>query len=385
LTEAVIQVLSGFIGILLVAAILWDGFETIIFPRRVTRKMRFARLFYRYSWLSWSKIVNALTSKQQAETYLSYYGPLSLLVLLVAWAIGLVFGFGLLHWTAGSVLRHGTPITDFWNCAYFSGSTFFTLGLGDVTPHTTIGRVLTVIEAGLGLGFLALIIGYLPALNQSFASREESISLLDARAGSPPTALEMLCRHDHDTGLLKLEEFLDLWERWSSELLENHLSYPVLAFFRSQHENQSWIGALTAILDTCSLVMTYLEGPCRNQAELTFAMARHAIVDLSIVFDTPPSEPDEDRLPSTSLSGLLAALEDHGFSLLQGADREDRLRSLRELYEPYLSSLADYLCLAMPPWIPGSGYVDNWQTTAWEQVASTTKRVRRGRGRGLHS
>jgi hypothetical protein len=369
---------------MIVVTILWDGFETIIFPRRVTRKVRFTRLFYRYTWLAWSRIVNTLTSKKRSETYLSYYGPLSLLLLLVIWAVGLVAGFGLLHWSAGSALSQGGLITDFWNCFYFSGTNFFTLGLGDVTPHTTLGRIFTVTEAGLGLGFLALIIGYLPALNQSFASREEAISLLDARAGSPPTPLEMLRRHGHDAGLLKLEQFLDLWERWSSELLENHLSYPVLAFFRSQHNNESWLAALTVVLDTSSIVMTYLNGPCRNQAELTFAMARHAVVDLSIVFDTPPCEPDQDRLPSADLSQLLTALEEDGFSLSNDAGGEQKLRDLRDMYEPYLYSLGDYLCLAMPPWIPGSGYVDNWRTTAWGDITMTAEKVRRGHDRSRH-
>jgi hypothetical protein len=382
--ESIIQALAAVIGTIIVFTILWDGFETIIFPRRVTRKVRFTRLFYRYTWLAWSRIVNTLTSKKQSETYLSYYGPLSLLVLLVMWAAGLLFGFGLLHWASGSVLSQRDLITDFWNCFYFSGTNFFTLGLGDVTPHTTTGKIFTVIEAGLGLGFLALIVAYLPALNQSFASREEVISLLDARAGSPPTALEMLRRHSHDTGLHELEQFLNLWERWSSELLENHLSYPVLAFFRSQHDNESWLAALTAVLDASSLVMTYLSGPCRNQAQLTFAMARHAVVDLCIVFDTPPCEPDQDRLPSADLNRLLTTLEEYGFSLSSGAGGEQKLRDLRYMYEPYLYSLADYLCLAMPPWIPGSGHVDNWRMSAWGDITMPADRVRRGQHRSRH-
>jgi hypothetical protein len=371
---------------IIVVTILWDGFETIIFPRRVTRKMRFTRLFYRYTWLVWSSIVNAATSgkRNQRETYLSYYGPLSLLFLLVVWAVGLIFGFGLLHWAAGSVLTRGDLAKDLWNCVYFSGTCFSTLGLGDLTPHTAIGRIFTVIEAGLGLGFLALIIGYLPGMNQSFANREEAISLLDARAGSPPTALEMLRRHGHDTGLKELEQFLSLWERWSSELLESHLSYPVLAYFRSQHDNESWIAALTAILDTTSLVMIYLKGPCKRQAELTFAMARHAVVDLSIVFDTPPCEPDEDRLPPTDLSRLLAALEETGFSLSSGGGNEQKLKDLRSMYEPYLSSLADYLCLAIPPWMPGNGHVDNWRSSAWGDMGISTQKIRKGRPRSRH-
>src|SRR5205823_221885 len=139
--------------------------------------------------------------------------------------------------------------TDF----YFSGSTFFTLGMGDVAPQSNVARALAVIEAGTGFGFLALVIGYIPVLYQSFSRREVSISLLDARAGTPPTGVELLRRHDGD-----MEEFTRIlieWEKWSAELLESHMSYPVLAYFRSQHDNQSWLASLTAVLDACALCM----------------------------------------------------------------------------------------------------------------------------------
>ena len=310
---------------IIVVVILWDGFETIIFPRRVTRRVRLTRLFYRYTWLAWSKIATTASSKKGSETYLSFYGPLSLMVLLVIWAAALIFGFGMIHWAVGSVSSSGGAVNSFGNCLYFSGTNFFTLGLGDVSSQTIPGRILTVLEAGLGLGFLALLIAYLPALNQSFASREETISLLDARAGSPPTAMEMLRRHGHENGLQELAQFLNLWERWSSELLESHLSYPVLAYFRSQHDNQSWLAALTAILDATSLVMTYLGTPCKKQAELTFAMARHAVVDLSIVFDTPPYQPNEDRLSPADLNRLKASLSNYG--VLQIKWRRGRLET----------------------------------------------------------
>jgi hypothetical protein len=367
-----------------VVTILWDGFETIIFPRRVTRKVRLTRLFYRYTWLAWSKIVNSVSSKKRSETYLSFYGPLSLIFLLLIWAVALVLGFGLLHWVTGSAHSPSGGEKSFWDYLYFSGSNFFTLGIGDITPHTVSGRVLTVFEAGLGLGFLALIIGYLPALNQSFASREETISLLDARAGSPPTAMEMLRRHGHENGLHDLGQFLNLWERWSSELLESHLSYPVLAYFRSQHDNQSWLAALTAILDTTSLVLTYASVPCKKQAELTFAMARHAVVDLSIVFDSPPCELDEDRLSSGDLDQLKSALLEFGYLPSNGVEEDQKLHDLRYMYEPYLYSLADYLGLDIPPWIPESSQVDNWQTNPWETISSTSQKVRGARHRHRH-
>ncbi len=381
--EAVIRGLAAIAGTFIIVTILWDGFETIIFPRRVTRKVRLTRLFYRYTWLVWAGFVNLVSSKKRSETLLSFYGPLSLLFLLVIWAWALVFGFGLLQWAAGPARTPMEIRMSFWTYFYFSGTNFFTLGLGDITPSTALARILTMIEAGLGLGFLALIVAYLPALNQSFARREETISLLDARAGSPPTAMEMLRRHSQDNGLQELGQFLNLWESWSSELLESHLSYPVLAYFRSQHDNESWLAALTAILDTTSMIMAYLSGPCRNQAELTFAMARHAVVDLSIVFDTPPCEPDEDRLPPPDLERLITGLTGWGFSPSTDSATNEKLRHLRQMYEPYLYALGNHLCLDIPPWIPVTGQVDNWRTSAWGTVALDTKNVRRRR-RGHH-
>ena len=382
--EAEIRALAAIVGTFIVVTVLWDGFETIIFPRRVTRKMRLTRLFYRYTWLVWVWFVNLISSKKRSETFLSFYGPLSLIFLLVIWAWGLVFGFGLLQWAAGPDRTPGGTSISFWTYFYFSGTNFFTLGIGDITPYTVPARILTMIEAGLGLGFLALILGYLPALNQSFARREETISLLDARAGSPPTAIEMLRRHRQDNGLVELERFLSLWERWASELLESHLSYPVLAYFRSQHDNESWLAALTAILDSTSLIMVYMSGPCRNQAELTFAMARHAVADLSIVFDTPPREPDQDRLPAADLDRITAELTGLGFDLSTDDTMKEKLKDLRHMYEPYLYALGSHLYLDVPQWIPAMGQVDNWRTNAWETITANTKQVSKGRSKHRH-
>ena len=233
----------------------------------------------------------------------------------------------------------------------------------------------TAFEAGLGFGFLALVIGYLPALNQSFCGREVNISLLDARAGSPPTAAEMLRRHSHDHGLEALRILLHEWERWTAELLESHLSYPVLAFFRSQHDNQSWLASLTVILDTCALIMAGLEGACERQAELTFAMARHTVVNLSQTFRAKPHEPTHDRLPPDKLAALRAAIAGAGLKLREGSDAEQRLSDLRRMYEPYVYSLSTYLRISIPPWIFSDPHIDNWQTSAWERRSGVHRDV----------
>jgi len=252
---------------------------------------------------------------------------------------------------------------------YLSGTTFFTLGLGDVVPRSSLARALIVTEAGLGFGFLAGVIGYLPFIYGSFSKREVSITLLDSRAGTPPTAGELLRRHSYPYGADALRELLKEWELWSAELMESHLSYPVLAYFRSQHDNQSWLASLTAILDTCALIMVGVEGACERQAELTFAIARHAAVDLSQVFGTSPRSVPQDRLPAAELLRIRDVLAQHGLKLRDGETADARLRELRSMYEPYVFALASYLNHTLPPWIPAKKGKDNWQTTAWGQAA----------------
>jgi hypothetical protein len=366
-------------GIALILLVLWEGFETVVLPRRVTRRFRLTRFFYRNSWRPWVKMVMHLIPPRHQETWLSCFGPLSLLLLLSFWAFGLICGFALIHWALGSAVLTMDGSSGFLTDLYLSGTTFFTLGLGDVLPRTSLARLLVVVESGMGFAFLALIIGYLPALNQSFARREVSISLLDARAGSPPTASEMLRRHGYERGKEALRQLLFEWERWSAEFLEGHLSYPVLAYFRSQHDNQSWLGSLTAILDTCALIMAGLEGACERQAELTFAMARHAVVDLSLVFRTGPREPGTDRLPPERLAELRLLLADNGQNLREGESFDRKLRELRLLYEPYINALATHFQVRLPPWIAKESWVDNWRGSFRERPVKGRRAAEKGK------
>jgi len=369
-------------GIALILLVLWEGFETVVLPRRVTRRFRLTRFFYRNTWRPWVKMVTHLLQARQRETLLSYFGPLSLLLLLSFWAFGLICGFALIHWALRSAVLTMDGTSGFLTDLYLSGTTFFTLGLGDVLPRTSLARLLVVVESGMGFAFLALIIGYLPALNQSFARREVSISLLDARAGSPPTASELLSRHGSESGKEALRQLLFEWEHWSAEFLESHLSYPVLAYFRSQHDNQSWLGSLTAILDTCALIMAGLEGICERQAELTFAMARHVVVDLSLVFRTRPREPGSNRLPPEQLAELRKLLADHGQNLREGEVFDRKLLELRHLYESYVYALATHFHINLPPWIAKESLVDNWRGSFWERPGKGRKTA--GKNRSDH-
>ncbi len=361
-------------GVAIFLIVVWDAFEAIILPRRVTRKFRLTRLFYRTTWRSWKFATNLVTARKTREALLGFFGPISLLLLIGVWAVGLVLGFGLMQFGAGSAVNVTGAQPGFWTDLYLSGTTFFTLGLGDVLPRSALAHILVVAEAGFGFGFLAAIIGYLPFIYGSFSQREVNISLLDSRAGTPPTAGELLRRHSYQGGQDALRAVLKDWELWSAELMESHLSYPVLAYFRSQHDNQSWIASLTAILDTCALVKVGIEGACERQADLTFAIARHAVVDLSQVFGTEPKPLPHERLSAADLRRIRDTLAQHGLKLLDGEEADRKLEALRHMYEPYIYALATYLNQTLPPWIPQKKGKDNWQTTAWGEAAGLTEK-----------
>ena len=361
-------------GVAIFLIVVWDAFEAIILPRRVTRKFRLTRLFYRSTWRTWKFFAGLISTRKPREALLGFFGPMSLILLIVVWALGLVLGFGLMQYGAGSAVNASGSQPGFWTDIYLSGTTFFTLGLGDVVPRTTLSRVLVVAEGGFGFGFLAALIGYLPFIYGSFSKREVNISLLDSRAGTPPTAGELLRRHSYEGGLEALRDLLKDWELWTAELMESHLSYPVLAFFRSQHDNQSWIASLTAILDTCALVQVGIEGACERQADLTFAIARHAVVDLSQVFGTEPRRLPHERLSASDLRHIRDILAQHGLKLHDGEEADHKLNGLRSMYEPYIYALANYLHQPLPPWLPAKKAKDNWQTTAWGEAAGLVEK-----------
>jgi len=351
-------------GVFLIVIVLWDAFESIVLPRRASFRLRLTRLFYRTTWPPFAAAGRRMRPGNPREAFLSVFGPLSLIFLLALWAVSLIFSFALIEWGLGSHISAPAGLSGFSADLYESGTTFFTLGLGDVTPTSTTARVLTTLEAGMGFAFLALVISYLPILAQAFSRREVSIALLDARAGSPPTAAELLRRHSMEGGGDVLAKLLGEWERWSAEVLESHLSYPVLAFYRSQHDNQSWVAALTVVLDTCALVISSGQGPLVRPARLTFAMARHAVADLTSVLGQTPLSSAPDRLPLEELARLRRALAAAGVPITEEGKAEEHLANLRRLYEPYAQALARLLIMPMPLWLPPQGAKDNWETTA---------------------
>src|SRR5437879_183408 len=339
-----VHIVAIVFGAVILCVVLLDAFETVVLPRRVTRQFRLTAYFYRRTWIAWRKIASRIRPASRQQNFLGYFGPLSLILLLGFWAAGLIFGVALIQYGMGGHEELSGERLNFGKILYHSGETFFTLGYGDIVPVSRVARALSVLEAGMGFAFLGVVIGYIPVVYSSFSRREIQISMLDARAGSPPTATELLVRLAGRTEGPSIEQsvldqVLRDWERWAAELLESHISYPVLSFFRSQHSNQSWLGALTTMLDVTSLILTGVEGVYPGQAKLTFAMARHAAVDLAQVVNARYDSQAPERLVEADFNRLRETLLAAGLELRADDQARQKLFRLRSMYEPYVHSM----------------------------------------------
>ena len=341
--------------------VLQDAFEVMLLPRRVQRRVRFMGIYFQATWALCTRLALAMPSGRRRENLLSHFGALSMLGLFGVWAGALIVCFGALEWASQPDTPAG-KISALSEQIYMSGVTFFTLGFGDVVPHSGTARFVSVLEAGTGIGFIAVVISYLPVLYQLFSRREAHVIQLDARAGSPPTAVAMLCRHAEADGLGKLDDLLREWEVWGSELLESHLSYPMLAYYRSQHDNQSWLAALAAVMDCCALILVGVREMPPLQARMTFSMARLVVVEMARSFHITPSRYDGgDRLPPESFARMLTAFEEAGVSWDASDDPERTLAALRATYEPLLDGLGRHLMMALPGWMAEDGSEDHWE------------------------
>jgi Ion channel len=366
-----VRVAAFIAGLFCCLGVALDAFQTIVLPRRPAGRFQITRLFFIVTWAPWAVLAERARNSKVREQIYSIYGPLSLLLLLLLWALLLIFGFGLFYFSMHSPFSDATMQNTggvwarFGTDLYVSGTTLFTLGLGDVVPHNRLTRAFIIFESGVGLGFVALVIGYLPVLYQAFSRREVSVALLDSRAGSPPNAAELFRRHSFEGGQEAQATLLEEWERWAAEILESHISYPILCFYRSQHDTQSWLSALVSILDTCALLISVIEIAPSRQAQLTFVMARHALVDLGQVFHVQdrkawPRQMEVNRLASQDFYHLCEALGHNDLRLCGDPAAAKRLNTIRALYEPHAVALSEYLRMPLPVWVAPPKEHDQW-------------------------
>lgn len=360
------HLLIGLISLVLLAFLLAEFFIVFLLPRRVKRDPAIARAILRTLWIPWRGAAGLLP-KRAADTMLGFFGPFGLVAILGLLSAGVVLCYAGLFWATSTHLG-GTHPAKFTEHLYFSAATFASATTA-YAPTAGPGKLIQVVEAANGLAFLAIAIGYLPALYQAFSQREIDVSRLDARAGSPPSAAFLLGRSGQRGGWADLDAYLGEWEAWTAELMETHLGYPILGWFRSQHVNQNWLAALTTVVDACAYTIAFGPDDGTDAAGLTFQIGRHALSDLAYVFSTRRVKRDPEpgsrmRLTADGLAELRSRLEGSGLHSEAGEEAAERLAELRSKYEPYAIAIAGQLALDLPDWLPEGKVREEWRAEA---------------------
>jgi hypothetical protein len=336
-------------GLLILVITRLDVFRTMVMPRAARGRIRFSRILFLAVWRPWRWVALRARTDQGRERILAGAAPMSLFVLLAGWAALSVLGYGLILWSHPFVNGiDGANSASLSTALYLSGTSLFTLGFGDVVA-TGATRPIVIVEGANGLGLVAVVIAYLPVLYQAFNRREVGILLLDARAGSPPSGAELVRRSGGYGVRHSLPRLLREWEQWAADVLETHLSYPLLAFFRSPHDNTSWVTSLGAVLDAAALVLSTVDDEaCSGDAEMLYATGTHAIEDLFYYFRLPERPGVIER---GEFDQVLEELRAAGVPLQSPDDAWKSFIELRAVYGGRLNALASRMTVPAALWI----------------------------------
>jgi ion channel len=334
-------------GIVVLLWALLDVFRTLVMPRAARGRFRLSRILFQPMWLPWRWLGVRRKTVQARERVLAAAAPFFFFVLLVGWVFLAVLGYAVILWSAGFAdgVRPGDG--SFGTAVYLSGSSLFTLGFGDVVA-TGWTRAVVVIAGATGLGLFAVVIAYLPVLYQAFNRREVGVLMLDTRAGSPPSGPELLHRMGSAGAASSLPQLFAEWERWVADVLETHMSYPLLALFRSPHDDTSWVTSLGSVLDAATLIITSVEGRPEERAKLLYGTGVHAVEDLFYYLRLRERETIIQR---HEFEDVLQDMKDDGFSVRSVDEAFARFTEQRARYAPRLDAIA--VMLAAPPglWI----------------------------------
>ncbi len=346
---AVAEMVALVLGVGLLALVFWDLFQTIIVPRPTPGAFRIGRYFVRGSW----RIVRALGRGGRTgsrETLLGLFAPAATVALLAVWLVAMVLGYGLVLFALRGELQ---PVpSNLGTTIYFAASSILTLGFGDIVATGDAARLVVVTAAVGGLGAVALGVTFLFSLYGSYQRREVSVVALQAVAGAPPSAVTLLETYSRLDMVGRLPDLFVEWQRWSAEVLDSHVAYPLLGFFRSSHDNLSWLSALGTVLDTASLVMTTITGVPRGEAELAKRMGAHLVEDMSNLGFRDGQTDAIDREAFDAACSRLAAA---GYALDAGDAAWAAFQAKRATYAPRLESMAAYWATPATSWLGARG------------------------------
>jgi hypothetical protein len=339
------------LGLFLLVLVIWDVFETVVVPRPTPGWFRIGRYLVRGSWRAIRAFAGPAGDRGPGrERILGFFAPAATLVLLAVWLVVIIAAFGLMLFGLRDQLQ--PPPANLGTALYLSASSVLTIGYGDIVPTGAIAQIAVIASAGVGLGVVALVVTFLFALYANYQRREGPVVLLAAKAGSPMSAvtlLENLKRVELDD---HLPAFFGEWERWIVEVLDSHVAYPLLGYFRSSHDNLSWISALGTVLDTATLVLTTIEGVPRGQAELVKALGDHLVEDISNLGNAAPRATVTFDRPA--FDAVYARLSAAGYRLAPEAAAWAAFSEARQTYAERLEQMAAFWAVPSVSWFGGS-------------------------------
>jgi len=353
----VLRVAEFVLGVVILIAVSFDLFESVVLPRPAIRRVQLARFIVRPAWRFWRWVWSRGARVERTEGRLAAFGPLSLLMLFAIWAFSLILGYSLIIDSLRDQFR--PPLADYVTSFYVSGTTLVPLAYGDFVPEEGLARAVVFVESATGVGVAALVITLLFELYGSFRSREESVVALDAIAGAPASGVQLLETSGEKGMDDVLKETFDEWRGWSAMVLESHLAYPLLIYFRSSHDNEAWINSFGAVMDAASLIISSTDHPSKGAARLMFTVGNHLVEDLTWVlrFQTEASPIIERQEYTAALTRLRAA----GYRVSDGDEAWTQFAYLRSKYASTLNQIAQLLSAPPAPWVGDRSYLPHRQ------------------------
>lgn len=337
-------------GLVAVVAVVSSAIQTVILPRDVPSRISAA--VFGFTRALFHASVRRRSTYLRRDRVLALYAPVSLILLLLAWLTGVQLAFTAIYW--------GLNVDPLGDAFRLSGSSLTTLGFSDTSglPATTM----TFLEAALGLILLAMLITYLPSIYAAFARRERLVSMMEVRAGMPPSALEMFLRYHRIGWMDRLPDMWRRWEEWFADIEESHLSFPALSFFRSSQPGHSWVTAAGAALDAAALSASTIDHPADPDAELCIRAGYLTLRRIASSYRIPF---DKDPLPSDPIS-ITREDYDRVYDELQAAgvplkgDREQAWRDFAGWRVNYDAALLGLAAITVAPWAPWSTDRISW-------------------------
>ncbi|HET9782477.1 MAG TPA: potassium channel family protein [Candidatus Dormibacteraeota bacterium] len=355
--RSLLAVPEALLGVAILGITFYDLFQSVVLPRPSIRKVQLARTVVRPLWRVWKWVMNRGSQIDRSERRLASFAPIALLTLFLIWGLALITGYALLIDGMADQLR---PVPgNFLESFYVSATTLVPLSYGDFVPEQGLVRLVIVTESITGVVVAALAITLLFELYNAFRSREEAVIALDALAGAPPSAVQLLetAAAPNMDGALK--ETFDEWRRWSAMVLESHLAYPLLVYFRSSHDNEAWINSFGAVMDSAALIMSSTDHPAKGAAKLMFTVGNHLVEDLAWVFRLQ-IEP-ESIIERSEYTAAVVRLRAAGYEMQDGDQAWERFSRLREKYASAINLMAQYLLAPPAQWVGDRSYLPHRQ------------------------